>query len=62
MNNNPFSKLPEVAVFQLTSNDIAEGLPLQPQQYSEMSGLEGSKDLSPHLKWSVRPKAQRVLP
>lgn len=55
MNTNPFSKLPEVAVFQLESNDIMEGHPLPTQHYSEMSTLEGSKDLSPHLKWSGAP-------
>lgn len=34
MNNNPFAKLPEVAAFQVTSNDIVEGFPLPPQQYA----------------------------
>lgn len=26
--------MPKVEVFQVTSNDIAEGLPLPPQQYA----------------------------
>ncbi|UUZ92617.1 YbhB/YbcL family Raf kinase inhibitor-like protein [Paenibacillus sp. P25] len=59
MRNNPFAKLPEVAAFQVTSNDIAEGLPLPPQQYSGMSGVEGGKDLSPHLKWSGAPEGTK---
>ncbi|MGZ7443009.1 YbhB/YbcL family Raf kinase inhibitor-like protein [Paenibacillus sp. TH7-28] len=59
MSNNPFAKLPEVAGFQITSNDIAEGLPLPLQQYSGMSGVEGGKDLSPHLKWSGAPEGTK---
>ncbi|RRJ63983.1 YbhB/YbcL family Raf kinase inhibitor-like protein [Paenibacillus oralis] len=59
MSNNPFAKLPEVASFKVTSNDIVEGLPLPPQQYSEMSGVEGGKDLSPHLKWSGAPEGTK---
>lgn len=57
MNNNPFAKLPEVEAFRLTSNDIAEGLPLPPQHYA--SGVEGGKDLSPHLKWSGAPEGTK---
>ncbi len=57
MNNNPFAKLPEVAAFQVTSNDIVEGFPLPPQQYA--SGVEGGKDLSPHLKWSGAPEGTK---
>ncbi|GIO69958.1 hypothetical protein VQ056_27850 [Paenibacillus sp. JTLBN-2024] len=45
MNNNPFAKLPEVAAFQVTSNDIVEGFPLPPQQYA--SGEEGAKIFRP---------------
>jgi len=59
VSNNPFAKFPEVAVFQVTSNDIAEGLPLSPQQYSAMSGVEGGQDLSPHLKWSGAPEGTK---
>lgn len=59
MNNNPLAKLPEVAAFQVVSNDIIEGLPLPPQQYSGMSGVEGAKDLSPHLKWSGAPDGSK---
>ncbi|MEF2966266.1 YbhB/YbcL family Raf kinase inhibitor-like protein [Paenibacillus sp. M1] len=59
MINNPFAKLPEVAAFQVTSNDIAEGLPLPPKQYSGMSGVEGGKDLSPHLRWSGAPEGTK---
>lgn len=57
MNNNPFAKLPEVEAFRLTSNDIAEGLPLPAQHYA--SGVEGGKDLSPHLKWSGAPEGTK---
>lgn len=57
MNNNPFAKLPEVEVFQVTSNDIEDGLPLQPQLYA--FGVEGGKDLSPHLKWCGAPEGTK---
>ncbi|OZB92996.1 YbhB/YbcL family Raf kinase inhibitor-like protein [Paenibacillus sp. XY044] len=56
-NNNPFAKLPEVAAFQVTSNDIAEGLALPPQQYSV--GVEGGNDVSPHLKWTGVPEGTK---
>ncbi|WP_135554559.1 YbhB/YbcL family Raf kinase inhibitor-like protein [Paenibacillus cymbidii] len=59
MSHNPLAALPEVAIFQVTSNDIAEGLPLPPRHYSGMSGVEGGKDLSPHLKWSGAPEGTR---
>lgn len=59
MSNNPFANLPEVAAFQVTSNDITEGLPLPPQQYSGMSGVEGGQDLSPHLRWSGAPEGTK---
>ncbi|MBB6633333.1 YbhB/YbcL family Raf kinase inhibitor-like protein [Cohnella thailandensis] len=57
MSNNPFAKLAEVASFQVTSNDISEGLPLPPRHYS--SGIEGGQDLSPHLKWSGAPEGTK---
>ncbi|MFB9324651.1 YbhB/YbcL family Raf kinase inhibitor-like protein [Paenibacillus aurantiacus] len=56
MSNNPFARMPEAAVFQVTSHDIAEGLPLPPQHYSGMSGVEGGQDLSPHLRWTGAPE------
>jgi len=55
MSNNPFANLPEVPSFQVTSNDVAEGCPLPPAQYSAMSGVEGGQDRSPHLRWSGAP-------
>lgn len=59
MTNHPFAKLPEVQFFQVTSNDITEGLSLPPRQYSGMSGVEGGEDLSPHLKWSGAPEGTK---
>lgn len=59
MSNNPFFNLPEVAAFKVTSNDIANGHPLPPHQYSEMSGVEGGQDLSPHLEWSNAPEGAK---
>lgn len=59
MNNDPFATLPEVDVFQVTSNDIMDGFPLPPHHFSGMSGVEGGRDLSPHLKWSGAPEGTK---
>lgn len=59
MSNNPFAGLPEVAAFQVTSKDISEGLPLSREHYSGIFGVEGGKDLSPHLKWANAPEGTK---
>ncbi|MFK4341068.1 MULTISPECIES: YbhB/YbcL family Raf kinase inhibitor-like protein [unclassified Paenibacillus] len=57
--NNPFARLPEVAEFQVTSNDISEGKPLSTEQFSGLFGVKGGKDISPELKWSGAPEGTK---
>lgn len=47
---NPYDFLPEVPAFTLTSDDIADGVPLTMPQVSGIMGAGGT-DTSPHLKW-----------
>lgn len=51
---DPYSLLPAVPAFTLTSNDIADG---QPMDKRFAHGSAGGQNLSPHLSWSGFPEA-----
>lgn len=53
--NNPFTRLPEVPRFTLTSTTVADGQPLRSAQYSGVFGVPGGQDISPQLSWSGAP-------
>jgi Raf kinase inhibitor-like YbhB/YbcL family protein len=55
--NDPFARLPEVASFTVTSENVTDGAPWQPAQLS--SGLPGGKDRSPQLSWSGAPEGTK---
>jgi Raf kinase inhibitor-like YbhB/YbcL family protein len=57
--NDPYSRLPEVPTFAVTSSSVpADGrLPLA--QHSGISGVPGGQDLSPQLSWSGAPAGTR---
>lgn len=55
---NPYDELPEVASFELTSEDIADGETLELAQVSGIFGAGGS-DTSPHLSWRGFPAQTR---
>lgn len=57
--NNPFSRLPEVPTFTLTSENLSDGRPLALSQWSGMSGVPGGLDASPQLSWSGAPAETR---
>jgi Raf kinase inhibitor-like YbhB/YbcL family protein len=53
--NDPFSRLPEVPAFELTSTDVADGQRLPDAQASGAMGVPGGQDRSPQLSWSGFP-------
>lgn len=53
--NDPFSRLPEVPSFELTSTDVADGQPLAAPHTSGAMGVPGGEDRSPQLSWSGFP-------
>lgn len=55
---DPYTFLPEVPTFTLTSTDVAEGVPLRAPQVSGIFGA-GGEDVSPHLSWHGFPTATR---
>ena len=57
--NDPFSRLPEVPRFDLTSTDVTDGRPLPVAQASAAMGVPGGEDRSPQLSWSGFPEGTR---
>ncbi len=55
---DPYSFLPQVAGFTLTSKDISEGETLRTPQLSGIMGADG-EDVSPHLSWADVPAGTR---
>jgi Raf kinase inhibitor-like YbhB/YbcL family protein len=53
--NDPFSRLPEVPTFELTSTDVTDGQPLPVAQASGAMGVPGGEDRSPQVSWSGFP-------
>jgi Raf kinase inhibitor-like YbhB/YbcL family protein len=58
MDRNPYDELPEVASFELTSEDIRDGEVLGLDQVSGVFGAGGT-DTSPQLSWSGFPEGTR---
>ncbi|GAA2072707.1 hypothetical protein GCM10009840_01860 [Pseudolysinimonas kribbensis] len=57
--NDPFSRLPQVPGFELTSTDVTDGQPMPAPQTSGMLGVPGGEDRSPQLSWSGFPAGTR---
>ncbi|WP_422934860.1 YbhB/YbcL family Raf kinase inhibitor-like protein [Sinomonas sp. P47F7] len=57
--HNPYSDLPEVEPFTVTSADIADGETLSANQASAFFQVPGGKDLSPQLAWSGAPEGTK---
>ncbi len=55
---NPYAQLPEVASFELTSDDVRDGEQLSQPQVSGIFGA-GGEDVSPQLAWSGFPASTR---
>jgi Raf kinase inhibitor-like YbhB/YbcL family protein len=53
---DPYARLDPVPSFSLTSDDIQQGEPLKPPQYSAEAG---GGDVSPQLSWSGAPAGTR---
>jgi phosphatidylethanolamine-binding protein (PEBP) family uncharacterized protein len=56
---NPYDQLPQVASFELTSEDVRDGEELQPAQLSGLFGVPGGEDVSPQLTWSRFPEGTK---
>jgi Raf kinase inhibitor-like YbhB/YbcL family protein len=55
VSRNPYAELPEVATFDVTSDDVTDGAKLSSPQVSGVMGA-GGEDRSPHLSWSGAPE------
>jgi Raf kinase inhibitor-like YbhB/YbcL family protein len=55
---NPYEQLPQVASFDLTSEDVRDGEKLQQPQLSGLFGA-GGEDISPQLTWGGPPDGTR---
>jgi len=55
---NPYERLPQVASFELTSDDVRDGEQLLQPQVSGILGA-GGEDISPQLAWSGFPQSTR---
>lgn len=53
--NDPFSRLPVVPRFTLTSSTIPASGEFAPAQYSGLFGVPGGMDISPQLEWHGAP-------
>ena len=58
MARNPYSDLPAVGSFTVTSTDVADGVTLPAAQVSGIFGA-GGQDVSPQLSWSGFPEGTR---
>ena len=58
MSRNPYDDLPEVASFEVTSEDIQDGQELLKPQRSGIFGA-GGEDISPQLSWRGFPDGTR---
>ncbi len=58
MTLNPYDCLPTVPGFELTSDDVANGIMLSPAHRSGILGA-GGQDISPHLSWIGFPAQTR---
>jgi Raf kinase inhibitor-like YbhB/YbcL family protein len=57
--NDPFSRLPEVPSFTVTSTSVSDGQPLPAAQMSGQFGVPGGQDASPQLSWSGAPEGTK---
>jgi hypothetical protein len=55
---DPYSFLPDVATFEVTSSDVADGKALPTPQVSGIMGA-GGEDVSPQLSWSGAPEGTK---
>ena len=55
---DPYSFLPDVATFEVTSSDVTDGQPLPNPQVSGIMGA-GGEDVSPQLSWSGAPEGTK---
>lgn len=53
---NPYDFLPHLPTFELVSDDITDGERLADVHASDVFGVPGGEDRSPHLRWSGAPQ------
>ncbi len=58
MSRNPYDDLPDVATFEVRSDDVTDGETLSNPQVSGVFGA-GGEDVSPQLSWSGAPEGTR---
>ena len=52
---DPYSFLPQVASFEVTSSDVSDGETMPARNASAVFGVDGGEDVSPQLSWSGFP-------
>src|SRR5689334_21172175 len=58
MSHDPYSELPELPTFTVTSDDVTHGGTLATPHLSGLMGA-GGEDVSPHLEWSGFPEGTK---
>jgi Raf kinase inhibitor-like YbhB/YbcL family protein len=58
MSHDPYSELPDLPTFTLTSDDVSHGSTLATPHLSGLMGA-GGEDRSPHLSWSGFPEGTK---
>ncbi|XVV15525.1 YbhB/YbcL family Raf kinase inhibitor-like protein [Actinoplanes sp. CA-131856] len=56
---NPFTRLPQVPSFDVTSDAAVDGKALPPAQMSGAFGVPGGQDVSPGLSWTGAPEGTK---
>ncbi|MFF1882243.1 YbhB/YbcL family Raf kinase inhibitor-like protein [Pseudarthrobacter sp. NPDC058196] len=59
LEQDPYSRLPQLPEFTLSSTDISDGETLPVAQASGKMGIQGGKDQSPQLAWEGYPPETR---
>jgi Raf kinase inhibitor-like YbhB/YbcL family protein len=59
MSHDPYSELPSVPSFDVTSTDVVDGGTLDTAQLSGIFGVPGGQDVSPSLTWSGFPEGTK---
>lgn len=59
LDREPYAGLPDLPLFELTSEDVADGEPMAQEFASGAMGVEGGQDVSPQLSWSGAPEGTK---
>ena len=59
LDRHPYSVLPDLPTFTLTSTDVTDGQPMGLPHASGAMGIEGGQDIAPQLSWTGAPEGTK---